>query len=141
MLDILVLYLGCFFFLWEISLLFSIKAVHKFTFTPTIHFLLGESHGKRSLVGFSPWGLKELDMTEWLTLFTSQQIWDNISLLSWFAFSWWLVTLSTLLNLIFILYWIIASIQCCISFRCTAKWFRYTHIHIFFFSDSFPHRL
>ena len=27
-------------------------------------FLLGESHGPRSLVGYSPWGRKELDTTE-----------------------------------------------------------------------------
>ena len=27
-------------------------------------FLSGESHGQRSLVGCSPWGYKELDMTE-----------------------------------------------------------------------------
>jgi len=27
-------------------------------------FLPGESHGQRSLVGYSPWGRKELDMTE-----------------------------------------------------------------------------
>ena len=27
-------------------------------------FLPGESHGQRSLVGFGPWGRKELDMTE-----------------------------------------------------------------------------
>ena len=27
-------------------------------------FLPGESHGQRSLVGYSPWGHKELDMTE-----------------------------------------------------------------------------
>ena len=26
----------------------------------------GKSHGRRSLVGCSPWGRKELDMTEWL---------------------------------------------------------------------------
>ena len=26
----------------------------------------GKSHGRRSLVGCSPWGLEELDMTEWL---------------------------------------------------------------------------
>ena len=26
--------------------------------------LAGESHGQRSLVGYSPWGRKELDMTE-----------------------------------------------------------------------------
>ena len=30
----------------------------------------GKSHGPRSLVGYSPWGRKESDMTEWL-LFTS----------------------------------------------------------------------
>ena len=30
-------------------------------------FLLGEFHGQRSLVGYSPWGCRELDMTEWLT--------------------------------------------------------------------------
>ena len=28
--------------------------------------LPGESHGQRSLVGYSPWGRKELDMTEQL---------------------------------------------------------------------------
>ena len=34
---------------------------------PTTPVLLpGESHGWRSLVGCSPWGRKELDMTEWL---------------------------------------------------------------------------
>ena len=27
-------------------------------------FLPGESHGQRSLVGYSPWGCKELDATE-----------------------------------------------------------------------------
>jgi len=31
-------------------------------------FLSGEFHGQRSLTGYSPWGLKELDMTEQLTL-------------------------------------------------------------------------
>ena len=31
---------------------------------PTPVFLLGESHGQRSLVGYSPWGRKEWDMTE-----------------------------------------------------------------------------
>ena len=30
-------------------------------------FLPGESHGQRSLAGYSPWGPKELDMTEQLT--------------------------------------------------------------------------
>ena len=31
---------------------------------PTPIFLPGEFHGQRSLVGYSPWGCKELDMTE-----------------------------------------------------------------------------
>ena len=30
-------------------------------------FLPGESHGQRSLVGYTPWGHKELDMTEQLS--------------------------------------------------------------------------
>ena len=33
---------------------------------PTPVFLPRESHGQRSLVGYSPWGCNELDMTEWL---------------------------------------------------------------------------
>ena len=31
---------------------------------PTPVFLPGEFHGQRSLAGYSPWGHKELDMTE-----------------------------------------------------------------------------
>ena len=31
---------------------------------PTPVFLPGDSHGQRSLVGYSPWGRKESDMTE-----------------------------------------------------------------------------
>ena len=34
-------------------------------------FLPGQSHGQRSLVSSSPWGLKELDTTEGLTLLLS----------------------------------------------------------------------
>ena len=30
---------------------------------PTPVFLPGESHGQRSLAGYSPWGLKESDMS------------------------------------------------------------------------------
>ena len=35
---------------------------------PTPVFLPGESHGQRSLAGYSPWGHKESDTTERLTL-------------------------------------------------------------------------
>ena len=38
------------------------------TWQPTPVFLPGESHGQRSLAGYSPWGHKESDMTEWLSL-------------------------------------------------------------------------
>ena len=31
---------------------------------PSPVFLPGESHGQRSLVGYSPWGCQELDTTE-----------------------------------------------------------------------------
>ena len=31
---------------------------------PLQYSCLGKSYGERSLVGYSPWGLKELDMTE-----------------------------------------------------------------------------
>ena len=51
---------------------------------PTPEFLLGEFHGQRSLAGYSPWGRKELDMTEQLTLslsLTSLQSLEPIVLL------------------------------------------------------------
>ena len=35
-------------------------------------FLPGEFHGQRSLVGYSPWGSKESDMTEQLTFSLSR---------------------------------------------------------------------
>ena len=47
---------------WVGKILWSRKWV------PTPVFLLEESHGQRSLVGYSPWGCKESDMTEWLAL-------------------------------------------------------------------------
>ena len=33
---------------------------------PTLVLLPGKFHGQRSLVGYSPWGRRESDMTEWL---------------------------------------------------------------------------
>ena len=38
---------------------------------PTPVFLPGEFHGQRSLVGYSPWGHKELDITEQLSMYAT----------------------------------------------------------------------
>ena len=38
---------------------------------PTPVFLPGEFHGQRSLMGYSPWGCKESNMTERLTFLLS----------------------------------------------------------------------
>ena len=37
-------------------------------------FLPGKFHGQRSLAGYSPWGHKQLDMTEWLSTHTRIEI-------------------------------------------------------------------
>ena len=41
-----------------------IKSLEKDQWQPTPVLLPGKSHGRRSLVGCSPWGCKELDTTE-----------------------------------------------------------------------------
>ena len=40
---------------------------------PTPVFLPGESHGQRRLAGYSPWGRKESDVTEWLSTAVRQR--------------------------------------------------------------------
>ena len=41
-------------------------------------FLPGEYHGKSSLAGYSPWGCKEWDMTEWLTItIITKRVWSQ----------------------------------------------------------------
>ena len=42
---------------------------------PTPVFLPGKSHGRRGLVGYSPWGRKELDKTEQLHFTSLHSIW------------------------------------------------------------------
>jgi len=41
---------------------------------PTPVFLPGESHGWGSLVGYSPWGRKESETTEWLHFFSPRRL-------------------------------------------------------------------
>ena len=55
--------------------------------TPT--FLPGESHGQRSLVGYSPWDCRELDTTELLTLSGGPVVKTALPL-QWHKFDpWW----------------------------------------------------
>ena len=44
---------------------------------PTSVFLPGKSHGQRSLAGYSPWDLKELDKTERLSTHRPCSIWKR----------------------------------------------------------------
>ena len=67
---------------------------------PTPVSLPGESHGQRSLAGDSPWGSKEWNRTEWLTLLlccNHEKIW------SWteaYSLHWdWLFVLSSYVDL------------------------------------------
>ena len=53
--------------LWVGKILWSRK------WQPTLLFLPRESHGQRSLMGYSPWGYKELDTTDWAR--TAQGTW------------------------------------------------------------------
>ena len=41
---------------------------------PTAVLLPGRSHGQRSLAGYSPWSLRELDTTEWLILLLGKYV-------------------------------------------------------------------
>ena len=50
---------------------------------PTPVFLPGESHGQRNLVGYSPWGRKESDMTEWLSHTHTLVITPRTTLQNW----------------------------------------------------------
>ena len=57
---------------------------------PSPVFLPGEFHGQRSLVGYSPWGCKELDLTEQLSTHPTPFLWIRF----WFKGMLWLVVWS-----------------------------------------------
>ena len=59
---------------------------------PTLVFSPGKSHGQRSLMGYSPWGHKELDRTEPLTLTLSYLFkWKLFLRSPWIIIHWILV--------------------------------------------------
>ena len=53
---------------------------------PTPVFLPGESHGRRSLVGYSPWGHKESDTTERLHFTSLHSGYQDRFCLDWYQF-------------------------------------------------------
>ena len=52
----------------EVSFMYSWEGPLRRKWQPTPVFLPRESHGQRSLAGYSPWGCKKSDMTERLIL-------------------------------------------------------------------------
>jgi len=54
----------------------------------TAVFLHGKFHGQRSLVGYSPWGHKELDMTEDTAQRTHPKTWCLHTIVTYCYFSW-----------------------------------------------------
>ena len=52
---------------WRVEILSTVQDTWRRAWQPTPVLLPGEFHGRRSLVGYSPWGRKESDTAEWLT--------------------------------------------------------------------------
>ena len=50
--------------IFPISYILELQHPWRRALLPILAFLLGEFHGQRSLDNYSPWVLKELDMTE-----------------------------------------------------------------------------
>ena len=65
--------------------------LHLLLYSPCKVFLPGKFHGQRSLADYSPWSLKESDMTEWLTFSFSpckrreKNIWSEMQKRFWKA--------------------------------------------------------
>ena len=65
-----------------LSLGLSVYNIWRRHWHPTPVLLPGKSHGRRSLVGYSPWGCKESDMTEQLH-FTSLHVHYHVICKQW----------------------------------------------------------
>ena len=109
---------------------------------PLQYSLPGESHGGRTLVGYSPWGRKESDTTEWLHFHLKSQtglsnwtewVWSGILLWLRFAFPLWIMTL----NIFSFTYWLFAYVLASFFFK-GGKVNVWTHLWVFFVISSFP---
>ena len=77
---------------------------------PFLYSCLGNLMDRRSLVGYSPWGCKELDITEWLSMHTSTYQYIYLSYFTTYHLS----------IFIYLFYW--DNIQHCVSLGCTMCW-------------------
>ena len=57
---------------------------------PTPAFLPGESPGQRSLVGYSSWGHKESDISDWAHTCTHTHTRGSVGLIPWIPGTYWL---------------------------------------------------
>ena len=114
---------------------------------PTPAFLPGESHGQRSLVGYSPWGCKASDTTELVMIIydiVHRKMWNSVNPVV--EYSWEktneavsrvhgapiLRHMSRACCLVCLFLGNRADFKCCVSFWCAAKWPGYTYTHILF---------
>lgn len=75
--------------------------------------------------------LDKSHLTFLLVLFPgSPWVWSNFFYFSWLSWPWYFCY--------FVKNWNIVDVQCCVSLRCTAKWFSEIYVYIHFFSDYFP---
>ena len=63
----------------DVTIPTNLEGKRKWQSTPG--FLPGKFHGHRSLVGYSPWGHKEVDTTEWLSIHRTTQVFQASCLL------------------------------------------------------------
>ena len=118
---------------------------------PTLVLLPGKSLGWRSLVGYSPWGRQESDMTErlhfhfyhlskiplqWHGIWNTFQI-SSAKFSNSTAFRIFFSTFYHIFEFL-ILYWSTVDKQC-VNFRCAAQWFSYTHTCIYSFFKVLSH--
>ena len=60
-----------------------VKIPWKTKYLPTPVFVSRESPGQRSLVGYSPWGHKESDMSDWLSMHVHTHTRGRVRLIPW----------------------------------------------------------
>ena len=96
-------------------LLGNFRSLWRRKWQPTPVLLPGESHGWRSLVGYSPWDRKESDMIEWLHFHFSLSLLANLN---------YIRELSTIITMLYI-------ISSGLVHLITKSWYSFTNLSLF----------